>query len=82
MHDVRVLDLLQSEPSAFYVMDRGHLELERLAQLDGGGAFFVTQAKSNTQLRRRYSGPVDRSISRCFAVLPSTSPSWNPQTAP
>ena len=61
MHDVRVLDLLQPEPGAFYVMDRGYLDFERLARLDDAGSFFVTQAKSNTQLCRRYSRPVDRS---------------------
>src|SRR5512144_2920078 len=61
MHDVRVLDLLQPEPGAFYVMDRGYLDFERLARLDEAGSFFVTRAKSNTQLRRRYSRPVDRS---------------------
>jgi hypothetical protein len=61
MHDVKVLDLLQPEPGAFYVMDRGYLDFERLARLDDAGSFFVTRAKSNTQVRRRYSRPVDRS---------------------
>jgi hypothetical protein len=61
MHDVKVLDLLEPEPGAFYVMDRGYLDFERLARLDDAGSFFVTRAKSNTQLRRRYSRPVDRS---------------------
>ena len=61
MHDVKVLDLLQPEPGAFYVMDRGYLDFERLARLDNAGSFFVTRAKSNTQVRRRYSRPVDRS---------------------
>jgi hypothetical protein len=61
MYDVRVLELLQPEPGAFYVMDRGYLDFERLARLDGAGSFFVTRAKSNTQLRRRYSRPVYRS---------------------
>ena len=61
MHDVKVLDLLQPEPAAFYVMDRGYLDFERLARLDNAGSFFVTRAKSNTQVRRRYSRYVDRS---------------------
>jgi hypothetical protein len=61
MHDVKVLDLLQPEPGTFYVMDRGYLDFERLARLDDAGSFFVTRAKSNTQVRRRYSRPVDRS---------------------
>ena len=61
MHDVKVLDLLQPEPAAFYVMDRGYLDFERLARLDDAGSFFVTRAKSNTQVRRRYSRYIDRS---------------------
>lgn len=61
MHDVKVLDLLQPEPGAFYVMDRAYLDFERLARLDDAKSFFVTRAKSNTQVRRRYSRPVDRS---------------------
>jgi hypothetical protein len=61
MHDVKVLDLLQPEPGAFYVMDRGYLDFERLARLADAGSFFVTRAKSNTRMRRRYSRPVDRS---------------------
>jgi hypothetical protein len=60
IHDVKVLDLLQPEPGAFYVMDRGYLDFERLARLDEAGSFFVTRAKSNTPVRRRYSRPVDR----------------------
>jgi len=31
MHDVNVLDLLLPEPGAYYVMDRGYLDFERLS---------------------------------------------------
>jgi hypothetical protein len=61
MHDVNVLDQLLPEAGAFYIMDRGYVDFERLARLDDAGAFFVTRAKSNLQARRRYSRPVDRS---------------------
>jgi len=61
MHDVNILDHLVPEAGAFYVMDRGYLDFERLARLDNARAFFVTRAKSNTKLKRRYSRPVDRS---------------------
>jgi len=30
LHDVNVLDLLTPEPGAFYIMDRGHVDFERL----------------------------------------------------
>src|SRR6476646_5625256 len=61
MHDVRILDHLVPEPGAFYVMDRGYVDFERLGRLDDAGSFFVTRAKSNLKARRRYSRPVDRS---------------------
>ena len=61
MHDVNILDQLVPEAGAFYVMDRGYVDFERLACLDDAGSFFVTRAKSNLNARRRYSRPVDRS---------------------
>ena len=60
MHDVNVLDLLVPEPGAYYVMDRGYLDFERLHRLHEAGSFFVTRAKSNLKAERRYSHPVDR----------------------
>ncbi len=61
LHDVNVLDDLLPEPGAFYVMDRGYLDFERLHRWHLAGAFFVTRAKSNLKAKRRYSHPVDRS---------------------
>jgi len=60
MHDVNILDHLAPEAGAFYVMDRGYVDFERLAKLDDAGSFFVTRAKSNMKVKRRYSRPVDR----------------------
>ena len=60
LHDVNVLDVLITEPGAFYVMDRGYLAFNRLYTLHQAGSFFVTRTKSNTQLQRLYSRPVDR----------------------
>jgi hypothetical protein len=60
LHDVNVLDLLIPEPGAFYVMDRGYLDFERLHVLHLAGSFFVTRAKSNMDARRVYSAPTDR----------------------
>jgi hypothetical protein len=61
LHDVNVLDVLIPEPGAFYVMDRGYFDFERLYRLDQAGSFFVTRAKSNFRFKRVYSRPVDRS---------------------
>src|SRR5262249_11593419 len=59
--NVNVLDLLLPEPGAFYIMDRGYIDFERLYQLHEAKSFFVTRAKSNLKAQRRYSHPVDRS---------------------
>jgi hypothetical protein len=61
MHDVRVLDILPIEAGAFYVMDRGYLDFERLFDLRLQGAFYVTRAKCNMDARRVYSMPCERS---------------------
>jgi hypothetical protein len=61
LHDVNVLDLLVAEPGAFYVMDRGYLDFERLYALHQAGSFFVTRAKSNSKFKRVVSRPVERS---------------------
>lgn len=60
LHDVNVLDLLIPEAGAFYVMDRGYLDFERLYSLAQAGAFFVTRSKSNLDARRLYSAPTER----------------------
>ena len=63
LHDVNVLDILLPEAGAFYIMDRGYVDFERLYTLQLAGAFFVIRAKSNTRYQRRYSRPVDKSTS-------------------
>ena len=61
LHDVNVLDHLVFLAGAFYIMDRAYLDFERLYKINQAKAFFVTRAKKNTQLTRRYSHPVDKS---------------------
>ena len=60
LHDVNILDQLILEAGAFYVMDRGYLDFERLARVDVAGAFFVTRAKRRLRFKRSKSLPVDR----------------------
>ena len=55
VHDVNILDEFLPEAGAFYVMDRGYLDLQRLYRLTLASAFFVTRTKDNLQLQRRYS---------------------------
>ena len=47
LHKINVLDQLVPEPGAFYVMDRGYLDFERLGRYNAAGSFFVLRAKSN-----------------------------------
>jgi hypothetical protein len=61
MSDVNVLDYLNFITGAYYVMDRGYLDFERLYKLNQSKAFFVTRAKRNTKLTRRISRSVDKS---------------------
>jgi len=60
VHEVNVLDRLLPEPGAFYIMDRGFLDFERLYRFHQAGSFFVTRGKSNLKVQRRYSHPIDR----------------------
>jgi hypothetical protein len=61
VHEVNILDQLIPEPGAFYIMDRGYIDFERLYRFHQSGSFFVTRGKSNLRVKRRYSHPVDRS---------------------
>ena len=61
MHEVNVLDQLLPEPGAFYIIDRGFIDFERLYRFHEAGSFFVTRGKSNLKAKRRYSHPIDRS---------------------
>jgi len=60
MHDVNVLDLLPIEPGAFYVMDRGYVDFQRLYRFTQGSAFFVTRGKRNLDCTRRERHAVDK----------------------
>jgi hypothetical protein len=60
VHDVNILDEIIPEPGAFYVMDRGYIDFERLYVFTLSAAFFVVRTKENVLLDRRYSHPVDK----------------------
>jgi hypothetical protein len=61
VHDVNILDEIFPETGAFYVMDRGYIDFERLYVFTLCMAFFVVRTKENVLLQRRYSHPVDQS---------------------
>jgi hypothetical protein len=61
VHEVNILDQLLLEAGAFYGMDRGYVDFERLYAFTLASAFCVVRAKRNVLLQRRYSHPVDKS---------------------
>ena len=70
VHDVNVVDILEFEPDAFYVMDRGYVDWTRLYHIHQSGAYFVIRAKSNLDFQRVYSRPIDKSTGlRCDQVI-------------
>jgi hypothetical protein len=60
VHDVNILDEILPEAGAFYVMDRGYIDFERLFVFTLCSAFFVVRTKENVLLQRRYSHPTDK----------------------
>src|SRR5271165_5184448 len=60
VHDVNLLDEIMPEAGAFYVMDRGYIDFQRLFVFTLSAAFFVVRTKSNVLLQRRYSRAVDK----------------------
>jgi hypothetical protein len=70
VHDVNLLDELLLEAGAFYLLDRGYVDFARLYVFTQACAFFITRAKKNTQIYRRYSRPVERSTGlRCDQTI-------------
>ena len=59
-HDVTILDQLPIEPGAFYVMDRGYVDFNRLYRFTTCSAFFVTRAKRGLDFTRRARRRVDK----------------------
>jgi IS4 transposase len=60
MNDVKVLDILITQPGAFYIMDRGYVDFARLNAMHMAQSFFVTRAKRRMVYKRRYSHPVEK----------------------
>ena len=70
VHDVNFLDLIEYESGAYYVMDRGYLDFERLHKIHKAGAYFVTRAKHNTKFIRLYSNPMDKTAGvKCDQII-------------
>jgi hypothetical protein len=64
IHDVHFLDQIIFEAGAFYVMDKGYTDFQRLYHIHQQQAFFVIRAKNNLTFSRQASHPVikDRGV--------------------
>ena len=61
---------LNPRGGSFYIMDRSYLDFARLYAMHQAHATFITRAKSNTQYRRLYSRPVDKTTGlRCDQTI-------------
>lgn len=69
-HDINFLDVLEFEANAFYIMDRGYFDFERLFKINRQKAFFIIRAKDSLSFERLYSRKVDRAIGlRCDQII-------------
>lgn len=69
-HDINFLDILEFEAGAFYIMDRGYFDFERLWKINQAKAYFIIRAKSSISWERIYSKKVDRSTGlRCDQII-------------
>lgn len=70
VHDVNVLDILDFEADAFYIMDRGYVDWARLFKIETNKAFFTIRAKKNLAFTRVYSREVDKTTGlRCDQTI-------------
>ena len=61
LHDVNILDSIQFEPGAFYIMDKAYIDFARLYRIHKANSFFVLRLQVNQDFRRVYSNKVDKS---------------------
>ncbi|MBU3957483.1 MAG: IS4 family transposase, partial [Nanoarchaeota archaeon] len=70
VHDVNLLDILEFEEGAYYIMDRGYIDFERLYRIHQKKAFFIIRSKSSTSFVRLYSQKINKTIGiRCDQII-------------
>ena len=60
VHDVNLLDILEFEKGAYYIMDRGYYDFERLHKIHKQKSYFIIRAKKSISATRLYSKKVDK----------------------
>jgi hypothetical protein len=70
VHDVNLLDILEFEEGAYYIMDRGYIDFGRLYRINQKKAFFIIRSKSGTSFVRLYSQKINKiSGIRCDQII-------------
>lgn len=70
VHDVNFLDIIEFEKDAFYIMDKGYFDFERLYKINQQGAFFIIRHKKGLSFERMYSRKIDKTIGlRCDQII-------------
>jgi hypothetical protein len=70
VHDVNLLDILEFEEGAYYIMDRGYIDFGRLYRIHQKKAFFIIRSKSSTSFIRLYSQKTDKTSGiRCDQII-------------
>ncbi|MFH1677189.1 MAG: IS4 family transposase, partial [Patescibacteria group bacterium] len=70
MHDVNLLDRLEFERGAYYIMDRGYFDFERLYQIHKQKSYFIIRAKASLSFTRLYSNKVDKTTGlKCDQII-------------
>lgn len=69
-HDINFLDILAFEAGAFYIMDRGYIDFERLYQINQKKSFFIIRSKKDLSFIRLYSRKINKTTGvRCDQII-------------
>ena len=69
-HDINFLDVIKFEAGAFYIMDRGYFDFERLFKIHSAKSYFVIRAKKSISWERIYSRAIDHATGlRCDQII-------------
>jgi len=73
LHDVNLLDIMEFEMGAYYIMDRGYFDFERLYRIHRQKSFFIIRIKKGVSIVRIYSNkisPADKKLGlRCDQTI-------------
>jgi hypothetical protein len=69
VHHVNILDQLPILAGAFYIMDMGYIDYQRLFRIQQVGGFFVIRAKENMAFDRVYSHSVSTALLKIHSSI-------------